>query len=372
MMIIWGHWHIDHHLTIWSDDDNIIIKWWSCQSPQESLTGIQRILFVIFIIWQWSEDGGIYICTHNRKRTLGFETMLWRVSHGNVFVKFADIDETIEDPKTGDMLDKAVFIVFYQVKMLSNSQFYRCCWYWHVCKSSSVGWWSYLLSSPIQWRFDQADEWSQGAPRWSLLSMASPYCPLFDWSHWSHYSWLSNNWSIFFFNLKANTAVAGRGAEDEGEEDLRGFPCRCLPLSWGYLFFRASPNNERLNFLENWGAKGDDGRREHKAGGSCHGDDISIMVITGVVMIAMIKMILKMTVRWWWWWWWWRSGDVPNEGSTRQTSSHSGRRSEVQLFFLLPKSKASSRLNYIRVRKMKSVYHILNQVKPQQWLKSKN
>ena len=32
-----------------------------------------------------------------------------------MFVKFADIDETIEDPKTGDMLDKAVFIVFYQV-----------------------------------------------------------------------------------------------------------------------------------------------------------------------------------------------------------------------------------------------------------------
>ena len=155
------------------------------------------------------------------------------------------------------------------------------------------GWWSsYLLSSPIQWRFDQADEWSQGAPRWSLLSMASPYCPLFDWSHWSHYSWLSNNWSMVFFTLKANTAVAGRGAEDESEKDLRGFPCRCLPLSWGYLFFRLSPTNERLNFLENWGAKGDDGRREHKAGGSCHGDDISIMVtmvITGVVMIKMIK-----------------------------------------------------------------------------------
>ena len=51
-----------------------------------------------------------------RKRTLGFETMLWRVSHGNVFVKFADIDQTIEDPRTGDMLDKAVFIVFYQVE----------------------------------------------------------------------------------------------------------------------------------------------------------------------------------------------------------------------------------------------------------------
>ena len=55
----------------------------------------------------------------HRKRTMGFETMLWRVSHGNVFVKFADIDQTIEDPKTGDMLDKAVFIVFYQVPILN-------------------------------------------------------------------------------------------------------------------------------------------------------------------------------------------------------------------------------------------------------------
>ena len=55
-----------------------------------------------------------------RKRTMGFETMLWRVSHGNVFVKFADIDQVIEDPKTGDMLDKAVFIVFYQVPILET------------------------------------------------------------------------------------------------------------------------------------------------------------------------------------------------------------------------------------------------------------
>jgi len=54
----------------------------------------------------------------DRSRTLGFETMLWRVSHGNVFVKFADIEETIEDPRTGDMLYKAVFIIFYQGDLL--------------------------------------------------------------------------------------------------------------------------------------------------------------------------------------------------------------------------------------------------------------
>jgi hypothetical protein len=50
----------------------------------------------------------------DRKRAIGFERMLWRVSKGNVFVKFADIEELIEDPRTGDNLYKAVFIVFFQ------------------------------------------------------------------------------------------------------------------------------------------------------------------------------------------------------------------------------------------------------------------
>ncbi len=50
----------------------------------------------------------------DRKRMIGFERMLWRVSKGNVFVKFADIDEQMEDPRTGDTLYKAVFIVFFQ------------------------------------------------------------------------------------------------------------------------------------------------------------------------------------------------------------------------------------------------------------------
>ena len=48
------------------------------------------------------------------KRLLAFETMLWRVSKGNVFLKFADIDEQIESPTTGTSLYKAVFIIFFQ------------------------------------------------------------------------------------------------------------------------------------------------------------------------------------------------------------------------------------------------------------------
>ena len=47
-------------------------------------------------------------------RLPAFETMLWRVSKGNVFLKFADIDEEIESPTTGTSLYKAVFIIFYQ------------------------------------------------------------------------------------------------------------------------------------------------------------------------------------------------------------------------------------------------------------------
>ena len=49
-----------------------------------------------------------------RSRLPAFETMLWRVSKGNVFLKFSDIDEAMEDPNTGNHLYKAVFIVFFQ------------------------------------------------------------------------------------------------------------------------------------------------------------------------------------------------------------------------------------------------------------------
>ena len=51
----------------------------------------------------------------DRARVAGFERMLWRISKGNVFVRFADIEENMVDPRTGETLVKSVFIIFYQV-----------------------------------------------------------------------------------------------------------------------------------------------------------------------------------------------------------------------------------------------------------------
>ncbi|XP_023320179.1 V-type proton ATPase 116 kDa subunit a-like isoform X3 [Eurytemora carolleeae] len=50
----------------------------------------------------------------DRARQIAFERMLWRVSKGNVFIKFADIEERMEDPKTGGSLYKSVFMIFFQ------------------------------------------------------------------------------------------------------------------------------------------------------------------------------------------------------------------------------------------------------------------
>ena len=55
----------------------------------------------------------------DRARVAGFERMLWRISKGNVFVRFADIEENLEDPRTGEELVKSVFVIFYQVRILS-------------------------------------------------------------------------------------------------------------------------------------------------------------------------------------------------------------------------------------------------------------
>ena len=75
----------------------------------------------------------------DRARVLAFEKMLWRVSKGNVYTKFADIEEELkacdkkvvpfycyyflhmQDPKTGDNLIKSVFIIFYQGEALRKT-----------------------------------------------------------------------------------------------------------------------------------------------------------------------------------------------------------------------------------------------------------
>ncbi|XP_049963187.1 V-type proton ATPase 116 kDa subunit a 1-like [Schistocerca serialis cubense] len=48
----------------------------------------------------------------------GFERMLWRISHGNVFLRQADLEEPLEEPKTGNMVQKTVFVAFFQGEQL--------------------------------------------------------------------------------------------------------------------------------------------------------------------------------------------------------------------------------------------------------------
>ncbi|CAH0703040.1 unnamed protein product [Spodoptera exigua] len=53
-------------------------------------------------------------------RVPAFEKMLWRISHGNIFFKQAQIDEPLKDPITGHELQKTVFVVFFhgeQIKL---------------------------------------------------------------------------------------------------------------------------------------------------------------------------------------------------------------------------------------------------------------
>lgn len=68
----------------------------------------------------------------DRSRLLAFETMLWRVSKGNVFLKFADIEEPMEDPNTGDKLYKAVFMIFFQGDAL-RTRVKKICEAFHAC-----------------------------------------------------------------------------------------------------------------------------------------------------------------------------------------------------------------------------------------------
>ncbi|XP_053408277.1 V-type proton ATPase 116 kDa subunit a 1-like isoform X3 [Mercenaria mercenaria] len=55
-----------------------------------------------------------------RERIPAFERMLWRVCRGNVFLKQAEIDAPLEDPVTGDKVDKSVFIIFFQGEQLKT------------------------------------------------------------------------------------------------------------------------------------------------------------------------------------------------------------------------------------------------------------
>ncbi|KAF3819392.1 hypothetical protein GH733_013542 [Mirounga leonina] len=54
----------------------------------------------------------------NRERMASFERLLWRVCRGNIYLKFSEVDTTLEDPVTKEEIKKNIFIIFYQGEQL--------------------------------------------------------------------------------------------------------------------------------------------------------------------------------------------------------------------------------------------------------------
>ncbi|KAF5299267.1 hypothetical protein FQA39_LY02440 [Lamprigera yunnana] len=56
----------------------------------------------------------------NRERVPAFERMLWRISRGNVFLRQAEIEKPLQDPATGNQIQKTVFAAFFQGEQLKT------------------------------------------------------------------------------------------------------------------------------------------------------------------------------------------------------------------------------------------------------------
>lgn len=56
----------------------------------------------------------------DREKVPPFELMLWRICRGNVFLRTAEIEEVLEDPKTNTEVNKTVFILFFQGEQLKS------------------------------------------------------------------------------------------------------------------------------------------------------------------------------------------------------------------------------------------------------------
>lgn len=54
----------------------------------------------------------------NRSKVASFERVLWRATRGNLFMRQSDIGDPIKDPQSGEMLEKNVFIIFFQGERL--------------------------------------------------------------------------------------------------------------------------------------------------------------------------------------------------------------------------------------------------------------
>ena len=55
----------------------------------------------------------------DRERVPSFERLLWRACRGNVFFKQAEIETPLEDPVTGFVIHKCVFIVWVSETLLN-------------------------------------------------------------------------------------------------------------------------------------------------------------------------------------------------------------------------------------------------------------
>ncbi|XP_053321239.1 V-type proton ATPase 116 kDa subunit a 4-like [Spea bombifrons] len=55
-----------------------------------------------------------------RERMATFERLLWRVCRGNIYMKYSELDTSLEDPITKEEVKKNVFIIFYQGDQLKQ------------------------------------------------------------------------------------------------------------------------------------------------------------------------------------------------------------------------------------------------------------
>nr|CAB3224570.1 V-type proton ATPase 116 kDa subunit a isoform 1-like [Phallusia mammillata] len=55
-----------------------------------------------------------------REKVPAFERVLWRACRGNVFLRHTEIETPLEDPHTGDSVNKCVFIIFFQGDQLKT------------------------------------------------------------------------------------------------------------------------------------------------------------------------------------------------------------------------------------------------------------
>uniref|UniRef100_A0AC34Q8Q7 V-type proton ATPase subunit a n=1 Tax=Panagrolaimus sp. JU765 TaxID=591449 RepID=A0AC34Q8Q7_9BILA len=55
-----------------------------------------------------------------RDRINAFERIIWRACHRTAFLRYSEIEEPLEDPDTGDKVEKTVFIVFHNGDRLQN------------------------------------------------------------------------------------------------------------------------------------------------------------------------------------------------------------------------------------------------------------